>query len=148
MGVTPNNLEKFTLYDILGLGNWADCADLEVIKRAYHKAVLIYHPDKIQFGDDKEDRSVFLKVQLAYNTLCNEDKRRAYDSQLPFDESIPSDEQVTKALAKGPEKYIKMYDKVFRRNARFATRKPVPCECICMRGLCYLNSDGRHGDSD
>ena len=128
LGVTPANLEKFTLYDVLGLGSWADCADLEVIKRAYHKAVLLYHPDKQCYYDEsgEEDRSVFLKIQLAYNTLTSQDKRRAYDSQLPFDENIPSDDFVAKALEKGPEKYLRVYDRVFKRNARFAVKKPVP----------------------
>ena len=128
LGITPQNLEKFTLYDVLGLGSWADCADLDIIKKAYHKAVLVYHPDKQTYysADGEEDRSVFLKIQTAYNTLCNEDKRRAYDSQLPFDESIPSDDFIAKSLAKGPEKYLRVYDKVFKRNARFAVHKPVP----------------------
>lgn len=139
--MNPNNIEKYTLYDVLGLGNWADCADLDVIKKAYHKAVLLYHPDKQQFktGSEEEDRSVFLKIQLAYNTLCSEDKRRAYDSQLPFDESIPSDEQVQKALEKGPDRYLRMYDKVFKRNARFAVIKPVPGKLtivLCRHFLC------------
>ena len=129
VGVTPATLKNYTLYDMLGLGGeWSDSADQETIKRAYHKAVLAYHPDKQPFktADGKEDRTVFLKIQEAYNVLSNEQKRRAYDSQLPFDESIPTEAQVEKALAKGPEKYLKMYDKVFKRNARFAVQKPVP----------------------
>jgi hypothetical protein len=39
--------------------------------------------------------------------LSNEQKRRAYDSQLPFDESIPTEEKVSKALEKGPHKFCK-----------------------------------------
>lgn len=99
-----------------------------VIKKAYHKAVLMYHPDKAQYktADGKEDRTVFLKIQEAFNVLSNDTKRRAYDSQLPFDESIPSDERVQKALAKGPHKFFKVFGPVFQRNARFAVKKPVP----------------------
>lgn len=67
-----------------------------------------------------------MKIQEAFNTLSNESKRRAYDSQLPFDESIPTEEKVEKALAKGPHKYFKLFDPVFKRNARFAVKKPVP----------------------
>lgn len=129
VGVTPQNLKNFTLYDMLGLGqDLGAAADIEVIKKAYHKAVLMYHPDKAQFKtkDGKEDRTVFLKIQEAFNVLSNEQKRRAYDSQLPFDESIPSDEQVDKGLAKGPHKFFKIFDPVFKRNARFAVQKPVP----------------------
>jgi DnaJ family protein C protein 2 len=82
----------------------------------------------VRFRDieGKEDRTVFLKIQDAFSVLSNESKRRAYDSQLPFDESIPTEERVDKALAKGPAKYFKLFDTVFKRNARFAVKKPVP----------------------
>lgn len=88
----------------------------------------MYHPDKAQFksADGKEDRTVFLKIQEAFNVLCNEQKRRTYDSQLPFNEAIPTEEHVQKALAKGPHKFFKLFDPVFKRNARFAVTKPVP----------------------
>jgi DnaJ family protein C protein 2 len=69
---------------------------------------------------------VFLKIQEAFSVLSNEQKRRAYDSQLPFDESIPTEEKVVKALTKGPHKFFKLFDPVFKRNARFAVKKPVP----------------------
>jgi DnaJ family protein C protein 2 len=129
VGITPQNLKTYTLYDVLGFsGEWGAAADTEVIKKAYHKAVLMYHPDKAQHktADGKEDRSVFLKIQEAFNVLCNDQKRRAYDSQLPFDESIPTEERIQKQLAKGPAKFFKLYAPVFQRNARFATKKPVP----------------------
>lgn len=129
VGINPQNLKNYTLYDILGFsGEWGAAADTEVIKKAYHKAVLMYHPDKAQYktADGKEDRSVFLKIQEAFNVLCSDTKRRAYDSQLPFDESIPSEERIQKQLAKGPQKFIKLFAPVFQRNARFAVKKPVP----------------------
>lgn len=101
---------------------------ITVIKKAYHKAVLMYHPDKAQYktADGKEDRTVFLKIQEAFAVLCSEPKRRAYDSQLPFDESIPTEEKIQKSLAKGPQRFFKLFGPVFQRNARFATHKPVP----------------------
>eukprot|EP01038_Epipyxis_sp_PR26KG_P015093 gene15093-20310_t len=129
VGITPQNLKYYTLYDILGFGGeWGASADTEAIRKAYHKAVLMYHPDKAQYktADGKEDRTVFLKIQEAFNVLSNESKRRAYDSQLPFDESIPSEEKIQKALAKGPHKFFKLFNPVFQRNARFAVQKPVP----------------------
>ena len=114
----------------------------------------MYHPDKAQFKskDGTEDRTVyvnhsfttsalfywshyycymlytlrFLKIQEAFNVLSNEQKRRAYDSQLPFDETTPSEDKVNKALEKGPHKFFKLFDPVFKRNARFAVQKPVP----------------------
>lgn len=129
VGITPQNLKNYTLYDILGFGGELGAsADTEVIKKAYHKAVLMYHPDKAQHktSDGKEDRTVFLKIQEAFAVLCSEPKRRAYDSQLPFDESIPTEERVQKGLVKGPHKFFKIFGPVFSRNARFAQKKPVP----------------------
>jgi hypothetical protein len=50
VGVNPQNLKNYTLYDLLGFTpEWADSADVEAIKKAYHKAVLMYHPDKAQY---------------------------------------------------------------------------------------------------
>ena len=130
MNVTPKNLKKFTFYDLLGVGGaLAGSADENAIKRGYHKCVLIYHPDKKQ--DKKkdgvtEDNSVWLKIQKAFDTLLDKDKRRAYDSQLPFNEKVPSDIEIEEALAKGNDAFYAMYGEVFNRNARFAEIKPVP----------------------
>ena len=128
-GVTPQNLKQFTLYQMLGFsGDIGDSADVEVIKKAYHKAVLMYHPDKAQFKDTNgnEDRTVFLKIQQAFDVLCSEPKRRAYDSQLPFDDAVPTEEITNKYLAKGDHKFFKLFGPVFKRNARFSVKKPVP----------------------
>ncbi len=128
-GVTPQNLKNHTLYELLGFaGEIGDSADAEAIKKAYHKAVLMYHPDKAQFKDSKgnEDRSVFLKIQEAVKVLSNENLRRAYDSQLPFDEAIPNEEITDKFMAKGPHKFYKLFGPIFKRNARWSVVKPVP----------------------
>lgn len=129
VGITPQNLKSFTLYDMLGFGSMADSVDTDAIKKAYHKAVLMYHPDKAQYklANGEEDRSVFLKIQEAFAVLTNDDKRRAYDSQLPFDETIPNEDKVrAKMDEKGPARFFKYFDPVFKRNARFAVKKPVP----------------------
>ena len=47
-------------------------------------------------------------------------KRRRYDSSLPFDDSIPDADDVT------DDKFYDIFEAVFRRNARFAKKKPVP----------------------
>lgn len=128
-GVNPQNLHKYTLYDILGFpAELGDSADEEAIKKAYHKAVLMYHPDKAPFKDQNgnEDRCVFLKIQEAFKVLCSESLRRAYDSQLPFDDAIPNEEITDKFLAKGDHKFFKLFGPIFKRNARWSTKKPVP----------------------
>ena len=128
--ITLKNYKDFTFYDMLGV-NEHQC-DEATLKRAYHKAVLLYHPDKkhgnAEFENDagEEDRTVFLKIQEAYNTHGNEDRRRAYDSQLPFDERIPSDKKIERALEKGGEFYYKLWKPVFERNARFGIQKNPP----------------------
>jgi len=128
-GVNPKNLKQFTLYNLLGFaGDLGDAANIDAIKKAYHRAVLMYHPDKAQFKDatGKEDRSVFLKIQEAFRVLCSEPLRRAYDSQLPFDEAIPTEEITDKFMAKGDHKFFKLFGPIFKRNARWSTIKPVP----------------------
>ena len=59
-------------YDILGVSK--DASEDE-IKKAYRKLALKTHPDK-NGGDDTE----FKKINLAYETLSNPDKRSAYDN--------------------------------------------------------------------
>lgn len=49
--------------------------------------MLLYHPDKTGRGDRDE---VFIAIQKAYETLSDEKKKRAYDSELDFDDDIPS----------------------------------------------------------
>jgi DnaJ homolog subfamily C member 2 len=126
--ISINNLADFDLYEILGLGSWASSVDCETIKKAYHKAVLLYHPDKQQnvAACEEDARAVFLKIQEANNTLSNESKRRAYDSQLDFDEEIPSEEEAKESSRKGIDAFLELFDPVFKRNARFAVNKPVP----------------------
>lgn len=70
------------------------------------KLLLKYHPDKKSNSSTAastttsastppsstsgESDALFLTIQKAYDTLSDETKRRAYDSQFDFDESIPS----------------------------------------------------------
>jgi DnaJ-class molecular chaperone len=35
-------------------------------------------------------KDLWLKVQLAHETLIDDTKRKKYDSSLPFDDSLPS----------------------------------------------------------
>ena len=61
-------------YEILGVN---EDAGQDEIKRAYRKLVVIHHPDK---GGDKEQ---FQKIQEAYDTLSDPEKKRQYDSPQP-----------------------------------------------------------------
>lgn len=66
---------KEDYYKILGVSK--DASDNE-IKKAFHKLALLNHPDK---GGDKE---TFQKINVAYETLSDTDKRREYDNPNPF----------------------------------------------------------------
>jgi len=88
-----------------------------------------HHPDKT--GKTEKDPN-YLAVQKAFATLTDAKKKRAYDSQVDFDESIPSGKEIIieenqdpKAAAKGVSFY-ELYRPVFVRNARFSEVKPVP----------------------
>ncbi len=61
-------------YEVLGVARDASDAD---IKRAYHKLVMKYHPDKNP--DDKSAEEKFKEVNNAFDILKDPQKRAAYD---------------------------------------------------------------------
>ncbi|MBA3660749.1 MAG: J domain-containing protein [Gammaproteobacteria bacterium] len=62
-------------YDVLGVSAFATP---EVIKAAYHKKILMLHPDKHPVAIS-EDSTLFQEVQIAYETLSDVVKRSDYD---------------------------------------------------------------------
>eukprot|EP01063_Lacrimia_lanifica_P035716 TRINITY_DN6892_c0_g2_i1.p1 TRINITY_DN6892_c0_g2~~TRINITY_DN6892_c0_g2_i1.p1 ORF type:complete len:654 (+),score=206.92 TRINITY_DN6892_c0_g2_i1:735-2696(+) len=59
-------------YAILGVGRGASAAE---VKKAFKKRALQLHPDRNPHGE-----SLFKEVSTAYQVLCDETKRREYDS--------------------------------------------------------------------
>jgi DnaJ homolog subfamily C member 2 len=110
LSISSTKLKKLTYYQCLG--NLPLHATPEQVKKAYHKACLLYHPDKTGRGEDDE---VFLKIKAGFDTLTDKQKRRAYDSQMPFDESVPKGNE-------SPEEFYSTYGPVFTRNLRFDDR--------------------------
>ncbi len=110
------------LYGILGLEHLTYEAGDGDIKSAYRKLALMYHPDKIGESISESDKEVWLKVQNAYETLIDPVGRKRYDSSLPFDDTIPSET----AHDINDKNFYDLFEPVFRRNARFAKKKPVP----------------------
>lgn len=105
--LSSDELQKLTYYDVLEIPIHASP---QIIKKGYHAACLLYHPDKT--GRSEED-VVFLKVKAAFDTLSDRDKRKAYDSsELTFDDSIPP-------ANVSPSDFYEMYGPVFERNLRF-----------------------------
>lgn len=120
-------------YHVLGLEDLGMSATEQHIKTAYRKLALVYHPDKKRGGAAEEDdgkqdlnpeekvkKEIWLKVQKAYETLMDPEKRRKYDSSLPFDESVPKEDDVNE------ENFFDVFTEVFNRNAIWAKNKPVP----------------------
>ncbi|XP_052819876.1 dnaJ homolog subfamily C member 16-like [Mya arenaria] len=70
-GTKANNRE---LYDVLGVRQTATQKD---IKRAYKNLARQWHPDKT---DDPDATSKFTKINEAYETLGDPDKRHEYDN--------------------------------------------------------------------
>lgn len=95
----------------------------EDIKKAYRKKALIYHPDKQTKKEGEpapsETDPMWLKIQNAYETLTDAEKRKKYDSTLPFDDFIP-EEDVPE------EEFYEVFKPVFQRNALYSTKTPIP----------------------
>jgi len=87
-------------YEILGLHIQATPDD---IKQAYRKLVKMYHPDH---NSNAEATSIFQRIQEAYETLMDADRRAAYDETFTFSENHPA---LVSAEGTYPESYIKHY---------------------------------------
>jgi DnaJ family protein C protein 2 len=90
-------------------------ATYEQIRYAHRRLLMTHHPDKT----GKQDDPVFLNISKAFDTLTDKEKRRDFDSQCDFDESIPRGKV-------SEEKFFRVYAPVFERNARFSEAEPVP----------------------
>lgn len=112
------------LYAILGLEHLTYEAGDGDIKSAYRKLALMCHPDKLGEGEITENnKEIWLKIQNAYETLIDPVKRKRYDSSLPFNDNIPSEADVINIPE---EAFYELFEPVFKRNALFAKKKPVP----------------------
>eukprot|EP00929_Paragymnodinium_shiwhaense_P039741 TRINITY_DN2083_c0_g1_i1.p1 TRINITY_DN2083_c0_g1~~TRINITY_DN2083_c0_g1_i1.p1 ORF type:complete len:663 (-),score=268.28 TRINITY_DN2083_c0_g1_i1:210-2198(-) len=129
-----NLLEGEDLYKLLEVG---EGATMDELKKSYRRLALVHHPDKqdanAKAGADKNGKAknekdggglkdaevVFVKIQEAYEILTDSAKRRQYDSTLDFDDNVP--ENVDEKLG-----FYGTFGPVFKRNARWSTRQPVP----------------------
>ena len=69
-------MAKKNYYEILNVKK-TDSED--VIKKAYKKLAIKYHPDKADDEKKKESEDKFKEINEAYSTLSNKEKRARYD---------------------------------------------------------------------
>ena len=108
-------------YEVLGLSRYRILATEEQIKRAHRKKVLKHHPDKKAAAGRADDDNFFKCIQKATEILLDPVKRRQFDS---VDDKLDRDPPTKKALAKG--NFYKLWDAVFKSEARFSKVTPVP----------------------
>jgi DnaJ family protein C protein 2 len=110
-------------YKVLGLSKLRYRATPGQIKTAYRQKVLRYHPDKGKYKEQlgAQGNDAFSCIQKAYELMCEEDKRRSYDSIDPdFDEEIPESSQIS------AKNFFTKLGPVFEKNARFSKVQPAP----------------------
>lgn len=73
----PMDADDVDLYALLGIDKSASQAD---IKKAYRKAALQHHPDKVPEERRAESEATFKAVTQAYEILRDEEKRHLYDT--------------------------------------------------------------------
>eukprot|EP01088_Endostelium_zonatum_P015420 TRINITY_DN3777_c0_g1_i1.p1 TRINITY_DN3777_c0_g1~~TRINITY_DN3777_c0_g1_i1.p1 ORF type:complete len:239 (+),score=72.05 TRINITY_DN3777_c0_g1_i1:43-717(+) len=102
-------------YTVLKIEHLKYAATDKEIKDAYRKLALIYHPDKQENqGSDEK----FKAIQKANDFLLDPKKRRGYDSEEKFDNTIPTQ------FDQGD--FYELYGPVFERNGKFSNKTPVP----------------------
>lgn len=69
--------EEINLYEILGVEKDASQAD---IRKAYRKAALAHHPDKVPPEEREESEARFKAASQAYEILYDDEKRHLYDT--------------------------------------------------------------------
>ncbi|PVZ99544.1 hypothetical protein BB558_004468 [Smittium angustum] len=81
LGASLRNIEikneaTWDPYEILGIDNGSD---MTVIKRAYRKLSLKYHPDKVKDTNKEEAEKVFIEINRAHKTLTDDTARENYE---------------------------------------------------------------------
>jgi len=102
-------------YELLSLTHLRWKATNKDIRDAYRRMVLLYHPDKNPGIDD----TIFKKIQLAYDVLSNESKRKTYDSQEGTDLAIPTEVPFD-------SDFFKTFGIVFDQYGKWSVNTKVP----------------------
>ncbi|XP_018566094.1 dnaJ homolog subfamily C member 2 [Anoplophora glabripennis] len=118
----PKEWKNQDHYKVLGIGSLRFKATEDIIKTAYRKKVLKHHPDKRKaLGEEvKADDDYFTCITMAYETLGNVNRRRAYDSVDPeFDNNLPSSSDLKRD-------FYEVFSYYFNLNSRWSEKSRVP----------------------
>jgi DnaJ family protein C protein 2 len=109
------------------------------IKKAYKKAALMWHPDKLPNKDD----TMFKKVNRAWEVLgTSRISKIQYDSSLPFDDSIPDYDESMDKDDETYSQFFKRFQEAFDRWSNLAT-----CHKNMIPKLGDINSTKEHVDN-
>jgi len=118
----PTEWKEHDHYKVLGLQSKRRKATAADIKTAYKQLALKHHPDKRQVPLEDRQSDYFPSIVRSFEILSNPKRRISFDSVDPtFDDSIPSR---TKPIS--PEKFLSTFEPVFKRNAQWSVKQPVP----------------------
>ncbi|KAJ8933163.1 hypothetical protein NQ314_014170 [Rhamnusium bicolor] len=118
----PKEWKSQDHYKVLGIPDLRFKATDDIIKTAYRKKVLKHHPDKrkAQGEEIKADDDYFTCITMAYETLGNVNRRRAYDSVDPeFDNNVPTSSDLKKD-------FYEVFSYYFHLNSRWSEKPRVP----------------------
>ena len=108
-------------YALLDLTEKTFDATEDDVRRQYRILSLLLHPDKAKPAKRQYAEDRFKAMQQGFETLTDIVRRRAYDSTLDFDDSIPKEKEGATEKA-----FFGVYEPVFRRNERYSLVKPCP----------------------
>lgn len=125
-----------SFYDILGIHRTASSDEIKI---AYRKLAREHHPDK---GGNKEQ---FQKIQEAYETLINPDKRNNYDNPQsnPFPTQFSSNFSFTQTRRINKNDYvyncnITLKDVFYGTNKKIKASRKIFCKnCINECNICH-----------
>ena len=84
------NKSKVNYYKVLGVER---AASAKVVKRAYHKLAMKWHPDKVGADDKEKAEKNFKKIARAYEVLGDKDTRARYDRGEDVDDPNANQQQ-------------------------------------------------------
>jgi len=79
---------------LLGIKHCGIHISQENLKRAYRQVSLLCHPDKVSSELRNKAETRYKLIQTAYDTLSDPYLKILYDSKMPFDDSIQSQEEL------------------------------------------------------